>query len=338
MHVIQSRQQFARRVLTQGYNRTAHALIAGCNTVKIPLACKVLYSNWHSYYVKDPQYKHHYRAASGEPTKEGYVVLNQDSDRPLLRFQGKVCVPAQLVDNVLRAVHSFAHSGVEKSRGLFDRRYICLASGTGTRTEWTDRVSKAIGACHVCGPTKVCCGLHSKSFHELPLPSHVFSDVSKNFFDLPPIKHPYSGEMVEIVFSIVDRLTGYVLAIPCQKQGYTSKWVAERFLSRCAFFVVIPDRIMIDNASIINSDFFNSLPGRWWNVACNGSRQKKKTKRKKVSPEKIKPKIIFPDLKNPQNIFTPLFGEVAKLRTLTENHEQEGREENELECCLPQNS
>ena len=259
VHGHQSRQQFARRVLTQGYNRTAHALIAGCTTVKIPPACKVLYSNWHSYYVKDPQYKHHYRAACEEPTKEGYVVQNPESDRPFLRFQGKVCVPAQLVDDVLRAVHSFAHPGVEKSRELFDRRYICHASSTGTRTEWTDRVSKAISPCHVCGATKARRGLHPKACHELPIPSHVFSDVSMDFFDLPPVKHPYSGEMVDYVFTIVDRLTGYVLAIPCRKQGLTSKRVAELFLSRCAFFMGIPDRIMSDNASIINSDFFNTL-------------------------------------------------------------------------------
>ena len=179
VHVIQSPQQFARHVLIQGYNRTAHAFIAGCTAVKIPPACKVLYSNWHSYYVKDPQYKHHYRAACEEPTKEGYVMQNPQSDRPFLRVQGKVCVPAQLVDNVLRAVHSFAHPGVEKSQELFDRRYICHASSTGTRTESTDCVFKAISPCHVCGATKACRGLYPKACHELPIPSHVFSDVGR---------------------------------------------------------------------------------------------------------------------------------------------------------------
>ena len=58
---------------------------------------------------------------------------------------------------------------------------------------------------------------------------------------------------------IVDRLTGYVLAIPCRKQGLTSKRVAELFLSRCTFLMGNPDRIMSDNASIINSDFLNTL-------------------------------------------------------------------------------
>ena len=42
-------------------------------------------------------------------------------------------------------------------------------------------------------------------------------------------------------------------------QGLTSKRAAELFLSRCAFFMGLPSRIMSDNASIINSAFFNTL-------------------------------------------------------------------------------
>ena len=106
---VRARQQFARRLLTQGYTRRAHAMIAGCTAVKIPPACRILYSNWHQHYAKDAYYKHRYRAVCAEPTKEGYVVQDPSSDRPFLRHQGKLCVPERIVDDVLRAVHSFAH-------------------------------------------------------------------------------------------------------------------------------------------------------------------------------------------------------------------------------------
>ena len=49
------------------------------------------------------------------------------------------------------------------------------------------------------------------------------------------------------------------------------------------------------------------------------SQQMKKNKEKDAQPEKISRKIDFSDLKNPQKNFTPLFGEVAKFSTLTEN-------------------
>ena len=50
--------------------------------------------------------------------------------------------------------------------------------------------------------------------------------------------------------------------------------------------------------------------------------QKQKTKEKHTQPDGIKRKIVFSDLRNPPKKFTPLFGEVAKFRTLTKKEEQ----------------
>ena len=47
-----------------------------------------------------------------------------------------------------------------------------------------------------------------------------------------------------------------------------------------------------------------------------------KLREKDAPPAEIKRKIVFSDLRNPPNNFTPLFGEVAKYRTLTEKDEQ----------------
>ena len=52
------------------------------------------------------------------------------------------------------------------------------------------------------------------------------------------------------------------------------------------------------------------------------SRRKMKYPENDTPPEKIKRKIVFSDLRNPHNNFTPLFGEVAKYRTLTKKDEQ----------------
>ena len=50
--------------------------------------------------------------------------------------------------------------------------------------------------------------------------------------------------------------------------------------------------------------------------------KKKKYQENDAPPEEIKRKIVFSDLRNPPNNFTPLFGEVAKFRTLTKKDEQ----------------
>ena len=50
--------------------------------------------------------------------------------------------------------------------------------------------------------------------------------------------------------------------------------------------------------------------------------RRKKNQENDAPPEEIKRKIVFSDLRNPPNNFTPLFGEVAKFRTLTKKDEQ----------------
>ena len=66
------------------------------------------------------------------------------------------------------------------------------------------------------------------------------------------------------------------------------------------------------------------------------SRRKIKDQEKDAQPEKMKRKIVFSDLRNPPNNFTPLFGEVKKFRTLTKKVEQKSRDGEEAERCLPQ--
>ena len=66
--------------------------------------------------------------------------------------------------------------------------------------------------------------------------------------------------------------------------------------------------------------------------------EEKKNREKDAQPEKKSAKSILSDLRNPLNNFTPLFGEVAKFRTLTEKKEQQSRDGEEVERCLPQNT
>ena len=62
--------------------------------------------------------------------------------------------------------------------------------------------------------------------------------------------------------------------------------------------------------------------GRCGYTSRDRSRRKIKLREKDAPPAEIKRKIVFSDLRNPPNNFTPLFGEVAKYRTLTEKDEQ----------------
>ena len=64
----------------------------------------------------------------------------------------------------------------------------------------------------------------------------------------------------------------------------------------------------------------------------------KRNQKKDVQPENINGKVVFPDLSNPPKGLTPLTGEVAKSRTLTESHEQKSHKGDKFERCLPENT
>ena len=92
-------------------------------------------------------------------------------------------------------------------------------------------------------------------------------------------------------------------------------------------------RHSLRNALLITSPLWTIV-----NQVARSQQKNIKNHEKDAQPAKIKRKIDFSDVRNPQKHFTPLFGEVAKFRTLTEKAEQQSRDGDEVERCLPQNT
>ena len=76
------------------------------------------------------------------------------------------------------------------------------------------------------------------------------------------------------------------------------------------------------NLSMFFHEYLSALVSSLDLASRDRSRRKIKEREKDALPAEIKRKIVFSDLRNPPNNFTPLFGEVAKYRTLTEKDEQ----------------
>ena len=62
---------------------------------------------------------------------------------------------------------------------------------------------------------------------------------------------------------IGDRLTDYVLALPCRKKGRSAVKAAELFLKRCVFLIGLHKDITADNARVINGKFWDTLFTLW---------------------------------------------------------------------------
>ena len=60
-----------------------------------------------------------------------------------------------------------------------------------------------------------------------------------DFVDIEPVKDT-EGRQFDCCLVIVCRLSGYIVAIPCKKEGLTAKVVAQLFLEKCVSFMGLP--------------------------------------------------------------------------------------------------
>ena len=118
-------------------------------------------------------------------------------------------------------------------------------------------MNQALSDCVVCAQAKARRGLHPDSCKPFAVPSFPFSSVAIDFVDLAEVCNQSTKTEVFASYAmvIVCRLTGYVMAIPCCKEGLTSCKAAELFLHRWGFFIGLPREIQADNQSIISSTF-----------------------------------------------------------------------------------
>ena len=221
--------------------------------VKIPPACAVLTADWTDHYRADSFFEPHWE------TLETDTVLDINGCEYVyyqgkVRSEGKICVPVSLITKVCKATHEFAQPGVQKSTEMMDRRY----KFTVPKRQWTDVLSAVIEGCPVCQATKHRRGTQPESNHSYPIPEYPFSSICIDFCDLSSMPCTHRDTEYDYVLVVVCRLTGYVIATPCQKSLTAEGW-AELFLEKVVQFAGLPHTIFTDHDHLINAKFFHTL-------------------------------------------------------------------------------
>ena len=245
------------------YSEGDPAWVAGspsCNLteVKVPPETKILYEDWMPHYRADRTSKRLLdRGLENQVSMDGYLWAKgpQWSHRHIRRH-GKICVPQSIVSEVIRAVHVCAHLGQAKALELFLQRFHADMPYARLR----EAVNKTLSDCVVCAQAKARRGQYPDSCKRFPIPSFPLSSVAIDFVDLAEVRNQSTKTKIFANYAmvIVCRLTGYVMAIPCCKEGLASCKAAELFLPRCGFFVGLPREIEAGNQSIISSTFFDA--------------------------------------------------------------------------------
>ena len=168
----------------------------------------------------------------------------------------RFCVPRQLIRELVECYHQHGHPGTPKLHSLIKRRYYFST----TDKDILDICADICRLCPVCQAVKQRHGKPTGSLDFFPIPDDIFSSLCMDFLELEPCKGS-DGKEYNYVLVVVCRLSGYILAIPCQKAGLTAVSLAQIFLEKCVPFMGLPNEIVSDQDHLISSKFFSTLCG-----------------------------------------------------------------------------
>ena len=130
-------------------------------------------------------------------------------------WDGRVCVPENKVQSVLREYHEFmGHPGVQRVVKEVGRKF---AFPPALKLyEAVREVCRSSVTCQACDPPN-----WSKSLpiSHVPVPGQIMTSVALDVFDLPCVK--WDGRTYDALLVCVDRLTRWIIARPCRKIGLT---------------------------------------------------------------------------------------------------------------------
>ena len=82
--------------------------------------------------------------------------------------------------------------------------------------------------------------------------------VCSDFFSMPEVMH--EGQMFDYIFLCVDRFSGWIVALPCNKKGITAEEASKMLVEKWWDWMGVP--------SIITCDRGPQFVGQWWKTLC----------------------------------------------------------------------
>ena len=173
--------------------------------------------------------------------------------REKIRVGNKIIVPPKILLPVLKYLHSFSHTGKQKFIEIFSRTF----SFEGPKEVLREAIDRVDRSCQVCQSLRRQTGKKQDTLTHYPVPENIFSSICIDFSEMPTVK--IDGTIFDYVMVIVDRLSGYTMAIPTRKKGLNAERAASLFLQNCVHIFGIPAEILSDVDHLITSHFFTCL-------------------------------------------------------------------------------
>ena len=205
--------RFAFRQLSWHVPGVERLGLHGMQAVNLPPETHILHEDWTAHYLTDHIYQPYmfelestqYASYRGDPSK--YLTCYHGK----IRHNGKICVPTSFLSRFIRALHTYAHPGIDETCQLFHRKF-CILDESYTATKIKEHVQQVVHHCQICQRAKPCKGAQPDTHEGYPMPDKTFQSISVDFLDLtgdPVTRH---GKIFDYVLAVVGRLSGYVIA------------------------------------------------------------------------------------------------------------------------------
>ena len=190
----------------------------GMQTVKLPPENHILHEDWTAHYRRD----HIYQPYMSELESTQYAPYRGHPSTYLTYYHGKIrhngtiCVPTSILRQLIPALHTYAHQGIEKTCQLFHRK-LCILDESYAATKIKERVQQVVHHCQVCQTAKPRKRAQPDTHEGYSIPEEMFGSISVDFLDLTSDPVTTHGTIFDYVLVVVCRLSGYLIAIPCSK-------------------------------------------------------------------------------------------------------------------------
>lgn len=168
----------------------------------------------------------------------------------LLYWKDRLVIPIEeaLIQRILQEYHSSpigGHAGITRTLARLKAQFYW--------PKMQEQVQEYVQNCVICQQAKVSNTLPSGLLQPLPIPQQVWEDIAMDFITGLPIVNGLSVIMV-----VVDRLTKYAHFLAL-KADYSSKTVAEAFMSNIVKLHGMPRSIVSDRDKVFTSAFWQHL-------------------------------------------------------------------------------
>ena len=228
---------------------------------KGPKPRELIADSWEKDYLKSDWWGKEWRDAHSVDEFGNEIVRTSDKWPDGIRIAGNrmiadglIAVPEKRVVQVIKDLHvTLNHLGTQKLLKEMTRRY--NVPPKINLPEECKKVKQACPICQACDPP-----FWSMEFPMdfTPIPPHVMSSVAIDDLSVEPVT--WRGKKYDSVFICVDRLSGWIIARPHTKVGFTAESAAHDMLENGWEVFGIP--------SVITSDQAPQFIGQWWKTMC----------------------------------------------------------------------